>query len=318
MRAHALPPAAHGMQGQRQREVVAHRGYRIALAQRAAQRVAVGQAQAAGAIQRGVTQQLHAAAQLPAQAGRRDARGGARHALAQFGVARGEQAALVDGKPLARGEAEETEVAGQPHAAAVASRTQRLGGVLDHERAHVVGDGERVVHVGDAAGEMGGQDRQRALVAGGAQRMRLHVVVAGAQVAQHGFQPGLAHRQRHQRTGVGGHHHAAARRLQFAQRGQRDQQRGGAGTGEFQRRRAQQRGDVGGQRGRPRAQIAEPQRQAGGGRQLLAAAGQHAHARDFRPAPSRRPPPARARGFRRGPGRRCRRRWRPRPARAAR
>src|SRR6185312_3179841 len=130
--ADALAPAADPVQRNCQREVVADRGDRVATMQGPAQWTAVSRTQTARAIQRGVAEQLDAAAAFPAHAARHDARRRLSQPRTQGRIARQQQAAFVDRQTLAGRQAEEADVAGQSHADAVVTSAQRLRGILDH------------------------------------------------------------------------------------------------------------------------------------------------------------------------------------------
>ncbi|KAG1387269.1 hypothetical protein G6F59_016473 [Rhizopus arrhizus] len=119
-----LPPLADPVLWNLQRENVTDRFFQVATLQRAAQWISIHQRQQRRSVAGRQAEQLHAAQQLPAQAGTHLCGSMSGQRGTQRVVAADQQAAFVQAQSLAGGQAEETDIAAQADTAVADPCTQ--------------------------------------------------------------------------------------------------------------------------------------------------------------------------------------------------
>ncbi|KAG1462220.1 hypothetical protein G6F57_013994 [Rhizopus arrhizus] len=148
-----LPPLADPVLWNLQRENVTDRFFQVATLQRAAQWISIHQRQQRRSVAGRQAEQLHAAQQLPAQAGTHLFGSMSGQRGTQLVVAADQQAAFVQAQSLAGGQAEETDIAAQADTAVADPCTQCLRGILDDPGTRAACNLAGQLDIGDAATE---------------------------------------------------------------------------------------------------------------------------------------------------------------------
>ena len=175
----------------------------VAARQGLLQWLAISHAQTCRAIERGIAQQLNAAAQLPPKIEFRICTHGTQH-VAQHGITRDEHAAFKRAQALAHGQAEKTHIALERNRHPIAACTQGLRSIFNHIGTHIAGALQRGIHIGHTTTKMRGQHGQRLAAAKQVQAICIHIQRIHPQIAQTQLQPALRNGQCHQWAGVGG------------------------------------------------------------------------------------------------------------------